>query len=85
MTYKIKPKKKLTCKKIDYYRKDEAKASKEYHKIGLHSLAKDEEKHKRFFDTLHKKCRKKKVEMGSVEWEKEYFAQLERWGRNPFL
>lgn len=53
MAYKTK--KKLTCKKIRYYEKDEAKANKEYKKLGLNSLAKDEARHHRFFVSLDKK------------------------------
>ena len=53
MTYKIKSKK-LTPRKIAFFIKDEKKASKEYHKVGLHNLAKDEEKHYKFLKGLKK-------------------------------
>jgi hypothetical protein len=49
MAYKIK---KLTKKKVNYFIKDEKKASKEYHEYGLHSLARDEAKHKRYLTKL---------------------------------
>jgi len=39
---------KLTQKKISYFIKDEKKATKEYHKYGLHNLEKDERKHMKF-------------------------------------
>lgn len=39
---------KLTKKKIKYFIKDEKKAAKEYHHYGLHNLAKDESKHRKF-------------------------------------
>jgi len=47
--------KKLSPAKIKYFIKDEAKASKEYRHLGLPALAKDEAKHKRFFEKLLKK------------------------------
>lgn len=59
MAYKINKPKKLTCKQIKYFEKDESKAKKEYNKLGLHSLAKDEAKHHRYFEKLDKKrCKK---------------------------
>ena len=39
---------KLTKKKIKYFISDEKKATKEYHKYGLHNLERDERKHKNF-------------------------------------
>jgi hypothetical protein len=39
---------KLTKAKIKYFIKDEKKATKEYHKYGLHNLEKDERKHMNF-------------------------------------
>ena len=47
--------KKLTCKKLRYFKKDEKKAVAEYHKYGLHNLEKDEAKHKRFLKKRIKK------------------------------
>lgn len=47
----------LTKKKIDYFIKDEKKATKEYHKYGLHDLEKDERRHAKFL--LAKKKRQK--------------------------
>lgn len=38
----------LTRKKLRYFIADEKKAVKEYNKYGLHILAKDEAKHRRF-------------------------------------
>ena len=46
--------KKLTPAKIKYFIKDERKASKEYRHLGLPSLARDEAKHKRFFEKMLK-------------------------------
>jgi hypothetical protein len=47
---------KLNKAKIKYFIKDEKKAIKDYHKYGLHNLAKDEAKHMKF---LKKKLRRK--------------------------
>lgn len=55
MTYSIKSKKNLTCKKIHYFMKDEKKASKEYKEYGLPKLAKQEDEHYKFFKKLEKK------------------------------
>jgi hypothetical protein len=51
MAYKIK---KLTKKKVNYFIKDEKKASKEYHKYGFHSIAKDESRHEKYFENIKK-------------------------------
>lgn len=40
---------KITCKKAKYFEKDEKKSSKEYKKLGLRSLSKDESNHRKFF------------------------------------
>jgi hypothetical protein len=48
--------KKLSKKKLRYLIKDEKKASKEYKKLGLKSIAKDESKHSRI---LSRKLKKK--------------------------
>lgn len=42
MTYKI------SNKKLNYFIKDEKKATKEYKKVGFYNLAKDESKHEKF-------------------------------------
>lgn len=47
--------KKLTKAKIKYFMRDEKKAVAEYKKYGLHSLARDEAKHRKF---LKKKLKK---------------------------
>jgi hypothetical protein len=49
MAYKIKP---LTKKKTDYFIADETKAEKEYHRFGFHSIARDEGKHKKYFQRI---------------------------------
>ncbi|MFX0133362.1 MAG: hypothetical protein ACFFDN_06950 [Candidatus Hodarchaeota archaeon] len=49
-----KAKKKLTCKKIAYYKEDERKASKEYKELGLKKLSSDEKSHYKFFKRLEK-------------------------------
>jgi len=38
----------LSKKKLAYFIEDEKKATKEYHKYGLHNLEKDERKHMKF-------------------------------------
>ena len=48
-------KSKITKKKVNYFISDEKKASKEYHKYGFHSIAKDEESHERYFENLKAK------------------------------
>ena len=53
MAYKIKNKK-LTCKKVDYLIKDERKASKEYHELGFHNIARDESRHAEYFKKIKK-------------------------------
>jgi len=56
-SYKIP--KKLTCKKIDYLIADERKASKEYHQLGFHTIAREEGKHAEYFKTIKKqRCKK---------------------------
>jgi hypothetical protein len=49
----------ITKKKLQYLIKDERKASKEYHKLGFHNLAKDENKHRIFLEKYIKKQRGK--------------------------
>jgi len=49
--------KKLSRKKIQYFIKDERKAAKEYKRLGLPGLAKDEKKHMNFFKMLKRKRR----------------------------
>jgi hypothetical protein len=50
--------KRLTCKKIKYYKADEKKASKEYEELGLKKLSKDEKSHYNYFKKLEKeKCK----------------------------
>jgi hypothetical protein len=44
----------LSTKRIKYFIADEGKAVREYRKLGLPKLAKDEAKHKRFFQGLLK-------------------------------
>lgn len=51
---------KLTPKRARYLIKDEAKATKEYHALGLHSLAKDEARHRRVLQKKLKCMEKKK-------------------------
>jgi rubrerythrin len=48
---------KLTKKQLNYYIKDERKAVKEYKKLGLKGLAKQEQSHLNFFKML--KARRK--------------------------
>lgn len=57
MAYKIPKKinKKLTCRKIKYFEKDEKMASKEYKELGLTQLSKDEKNHYKFFKKIEKK------------------------------
>ena len=50
---------KLTKKKIEYFIKDEKKATKEYHKYGLHNLEKDERSHAKFLTAKNKKSNQK--------------------------
>lgn len=45
---------KLTKRKLKYLIKDERKASKEYKKLGLPNLAKDETKHLKFLKRLRR-------------------------------
>lgn len=52
MAYKTK----LTKRKLNTLIKDEAMATKEYHKLGFHNLAKDEAKHHKFLQKV-KKCK----------------------------
>jgi hypothetical protein len=52
------PSKKLSCKKIKEFIKDEKKGISDYRKTGLKNLAKDESKHKRYLIKLKRKmCR----------------------------
>lgn len=46
---------KLTRKLVKYYMKDEKKASREYAKLKLKRLSKDEKRHYKFFKALLKK------------------------------
>lgn len=49
----------ISCGKIDYFIKDEKHADREYSKLGLPKLAKDERKHMMFFKGLRmKQCRR---------------------------
>ena len=50
---------KLTLAEINYFIADEDKAVKEYNKLGLYKLARDEAKHKRFFEKLRDKIKVK--------------------------
>jgi len=59
MVFKVKQKE-LSPRKLAFFIKDEKKASKEYHKFGLHNLAKDEEKHLKFLKSLKVKKKVKK-------------------------
>lgn len=47
---------KLTKKKLNALINDEAMATKEYHKLGFHNLAKDEARHKKFLEKV-KDCK----------------------------
>jgi len=47
---------KPTCKKLKEMLKDEIAGSKEYRKVGFHSLAKDESRHAKFIKNKLKKC-----------------------------
>ena len=51
------PKKLLTDRKLKALVRDEHEATKEYKKLGLPCLAKDEAKHARFLEKLEKKKR----------------------------
>lgn len=51
MAYKLKNKK-TSCKKLSYYIEDERKASKDYHKRGFHSIARDESRHAEYFKKI---------------------------------
>lgn len=51
---------KLTKRKLKSLIKDEKMASKEYHQLGFHNLAKDEAKHKKFLIKQMKKITIKK-------------------------
>lgn len=43
--------------RIEYYLNDELKAAREYHSLGLHSFARDEEKHARYWERELRKVR----------------------------
>ena len=57
---RTKKKPKLTKAKIKYFIKDEDHAVKEYTRLGLHKLAADEKKHKKFFERKLKDMEAKK-------------------------
>jgi rubrerythrin len=57
MSFRIKNKP-LTCKKINFLIEDEKKASKEYHKLGFHKIARQEAEHESVFKKIKKqRCR----------------------------
>ena len=59
MAYRFKTKNgsmKISKKKLNALIKDEKMATKEYHKLGFHNLAKDEAKHAKFLSKV-KNCK----------------------------
>ncbi len=53
---------------LDYNIKLEIEAANEYHRIGLHEIAKDEERHRRILELIKEENRKKDPHSNLKHW-----------------